>query len=803
LALLLLGCPDEVTTIIVTDAGVEGDASVGGDVGPGPDLGATRDQGVVPDEGLAPDAACDPAPGDPTPPPDGGVPIEAVTAPTAHHGCLDDRLFVEVPASSASALPPETFETLAGALLELDPRWFCPADAECPSPSAELRPLLPPLELPDGLGADAGARFLRIYFRRGDDPAPIEPDRLGDVIAFVRAVVASVPGAPAVYVGRECVAHILGVEPGATEAMRSWHLDRLGAEGGGADGAPVDVMLVDTGVPAALAATLDIDETDVRDLAGRDGDDEGPPHPHGGAMALFVEQLASNARIGSIRALGRDGMGAIGDVAAGIAVAVQARGFGDTPTVINLSVGWPPELGRPRLVPSSQGPVTEDPAGESVRYMLALAGQLSTAAAPLVTIAAAGNRPGHPAVNERVYEAWFGVDAQADPPTGCPAADLPTGPPLFYPAYWSRLPSCVAGQGPRFLTWAVGAIDDRDRDTALTIRGAQPPLVAPGQLVYAAHDALPAAAAVPVCSEEGTPDDGALRSPTAVTGTSVAAALTSGAIARLLGAGVDLTGAASPASALRQLAWATGVEVAGAAFDSAAIRRLNLCRALAATRCSDVVACAVDGPDDGSFDRAVDCAGAVTACAPACPDVEADSIEWPEAHRPLPPVACRCDRAADRGLAADGDCGDPEREDRACPYELGIDAHSLGTAGGQPGQPTCPDCSAFVRDGGPTARLDAWLELSSAMNPRTVVDSGFIVLRDSAGSAYSASLQKLSPVVDWKRGNTIVIKDARLSQSVRDRCLAGACSGELVTYTFDKAGKPKSKQVAPLRLTVK
>jgi len=99
--------------------------------------------------------------------------------------------------------------------------------------------------------------------------------------------------------------------------------------------------------------------------------------------------------------------------------------------------------------------------------------------------------------------------------------------------------------------------------------------------------------------------------------------------------------------------------------------------------------------------------------------------------------------------------------------------------------------------------LDAWLELSSAMNPRTVVDSGFIVLRDSAGSAYSASLQKLSPVVDWKRGNTIVIKDARLSQSVRDRCLAGACSGELVTYTFDKAGKPKSKQVAPLRLTVK
>jgi hypothetical protein len=471
------------------------------------------------------------------------------------------------------------------------------------------------------------------------------------------------PPAEAIRVGREC--RFPGAGYAATREMLEWHLERLGAVAPPAGPAPRSgaprIALIDTGVESGLP------------VAGRllpDGalDSVAPTHPHGSLMAALILQVFPAADITSIRALGAgdspQGFGTTADLARAI-----WRGLSTTapdrdplvPLIMSLSVGWPEVLSRPRRVRGLRRVVSpdtgrwtvdaetgvceviEDGPGEAVRYALAMAHHAAELrdGQPVSAFAAAGNRShalrgeatataaalGHldcaaPDNDPRLQAAW------CDGATARPEA------PLFLPALWGfegarvnpwQPEMCVP---PARLIEPVAAVDSRDLPTAADPEVPQVPLVAPGEQVYAAHRRL----SLGLAPIGGLCDTAALRGrrqPMALSGTSVAAALTSGIAAAVQSRALGLEMPPFGPEALARYLYVTGVGVAGAddvsaervSLEGMPVRRPNLCRALTVlgSDCgASVTDCARDlqagGPALGDPVELAACAAQAEAC---------------------------------------------------------------------------------------------------------------------------------------------------------------------------------------------
>ena len=800
----------------------------------------------------APDAddPCDPQPDSDLPhTADAGLQIPR--SRPGHDGCRSDIFFVDIPIWSSPGTPALPFD-LKGLLLGPDGRgvptdWFCPpdappaplsdggADAEVPSDAGLMprgrdvgAPGDSPCELdiaarraagggvvhvesvlnrspdPNAVVDDDAWRFFRIVL-----PRPVRDERLGTVVAAIRSAAGRIlPDPP--YVGRECVAVPLSVEPWATPQMRTWHLLRSGVDPNAEPPAhppmSMDVALIDTGIDSAVATAIGVHNPEV-EIVPIDGPWVGPIHPHGTAMSLFIRQMAPNAAVYSYRALDGNGVGLIGDVARAVESAIASRHNPEDPKalVVNFSVGWPPELGRPRRIAGTAE--HEDPVGESVRYMLHRARQLTQRDNPIVVIAAAGNRPGRRAINQRIYDAWFDLTG-AGAPTGCGIDVIPT---RFFPAAWSRVPTCVDPDDRQFLAWAVDAVNGFDRPSAMSVDGATTAVVAPGEHAYVGSDApgLPATPAVSACGPSDEPAlDGGFTTPRAYTGTSVAAALVSGAVARVLGRLAAQGVHGYSAATLRYLLYLTGEAVPGQTNDGDNVRRLSACRAEAAASCSATVMCLFDADDQPMLNPELLhlCQLHVGSCEaqPECPQIAQDWVAWPSEYRPGPNQVCQCnDVHAVRWQMAE-QC---QQADGACPFEKGIDTHSLGTVGSLPYSPPCPDCGwLFVRslDGGPE-HVDIRLSLNPDRRRRDPIRSAWLMFRelgangDTVSTRY-VSLKSLSTVETWKFGDDILLRDMPSPISLAGNLKPGSVEVELYIYSQSKPDHPVAKEVVPLRV---
>lgn len=351
--------------------------------------------------------------------------------------CHGDRYFVHVPAHASTARLPRDFAHALEAALN---------GAQRPLAFA-VAPTLPRRDT--GVWSDQHQRFLTVAYHGRRPPC--------DVLSQIRSTYQRLsPDGPPIYVGRECAAVGLGA---FDVADGDWPLAVMGAP---AEPAPAD------GVRVALLDTAP------------------DPGSHGDAMRALISEVA-DVTIAAYPVLGADGTGTLSDVAVGVDRALaEAR---TTPLVVNMSIGWPPELEQPR---DGLG-CLEDPAGEAVRYTLLMArlrdeGALAAGHdGPTAVVMAAGNRATMVAHQVRADD---GVD-----PFG---ARTPTRQQLFYPAERVRDAAYLASINRSFDVddasgddWktplaAVAATDVHDLRSAFSPPAMTHRLVAPGVRVTAA-----------------------------------------------------------------------------------------------------------------------------------------------------------------------------------------------------------------------------------------------------------------------------------------------------------------------------
>ncbi|MCB9526266.1 MAG: S8/S53 family peptidase, partial [Myxococcales bacterium] len=598
-----------------------------------------------------------------------GLITPAADGPDTFPEALSQRLLADIQGRAGAELP----------------GWFCPEGAcgeACREALGTLRvdvaSLLPERDV-NGRRADGHRRFWRIRFtsdRDERDPffavQPAAQCALMDLLRPAAQGVAREFGVPPdrlgqIKVGRQaCVVRPMSVDP-------QWPAQAMFLEPP-ARPLQVDpavrpvVALIDTGVdPARHPDAL---EFDVLGL-GPDPYDAGP-NPHGSAMGDFVRAFvgAGGAELWSYRVMDAGGTGPVGAVARALDEAL----FNDNrPLVANLSLAWLPEYERTRKLADDCG-ATEDAAGEAVRYLLAVARELDSRQRPVLVVAAGGNRP----LDNETPEAFF-VD-QAAEYGACTAGWWAAGrSPMLVPAEWTRTWVGAQCGGARPPLVAVGAVDLLGRRSSLAVPDplTEPPLVAPGEHVT----------------------DGRRN---VWSGSSVSAAFTSGAVARLWASyadrGVTLSGAET--AALLNLA---ARDLGRATWGNAPVRHLAADRLHQAAACPDLqwaLSCLVEGFEPAECWNVCELFGAEpdpalpggpvepgTACeaawdeALAAEDACSLANDW-RACVPDGPGQVRPGRALSFDQAGPGESPDRGRSE------------ALGRVGPQPTWPPCGACIA-------------------------------------------------------------------------------------------------------------
>lgn len=638
---------------------------------------------------------------------------------TIGRGCYDDRFFIDVPADQA-ALPAGYAAALQD---ELDAAKIQLLDFICPDGDMVCRD--PTRPTPASVSAPLQAnRSWTVVF-----DAPVRAAKLCEAVGGLQQMaglahqaVAEGPLEGELFVGRECAMRTLDAEQEASRDMQEWHLDTL-FQGilPAPSRVPIDVVIVDTGIRQQL-----VDDFEIRSLGSAldvgGADPMAPLHPHASHMALLVKKMSESAQLYDLRVLDEDGNGAIADLAAALERIHLSDLFEAGPLIVNLSLGWPPELSRPRRITGPNNcEAFEAPVGESVRWALAQLDSRNEAHSTIV-LAAAGNRPGRASLNGDLYSSLFSVRTDnggnmvpAHQP--CPNVTIPPSPDWFYPAEWNRRPTCLGDganiEAPRYTVWAIGATNARDERSRLTIDGPEAPVVAPGEHVYVTYDQSDAPVET-MCNAVG--DAGPLVLPAAITGSSASTALVAGAVAEVQSLLVDNLVDPLKAADMQHLVHLTGDPV-GDGFSRRAwrpdpggngtveIRRLSWCKLFFAveqsifnpgSRCSDALACVRPaGGRPAVVDGAVtdDCGDAVRECGDQspCNPVVWDHIPWRPGYQAA--VTCREPEICPVAWTPSAPC----EAAGMCPYEGLTEQHSAAPLGPQPGEPTCPDCS-FLND---------------------------------------------------------------------------------------------------------
>lgn len=677
------------------------------------------------------------------------------TYPTEARACRSDALFVDVPLHLDPAWRDLAFVPRLEAELESrvelsNQAWFCLGRAGCLGEAVrvEARSVLP--ERRDPFRGDGHLRFLRIRFfgaKSGRGLSLTDAAQCA-AVAAARAAVSLTAGVPAdtYWVGRECDALAASLESQPSAQMLTWHLDALGLPGGAATlpaAAPsgrVDLALVDSGVLPGVGSAVGLATS--FDAVGTPG-----LHEHGSAMALLSRQLAPQAGLHDVRALAAGGAG----TSEGLATALDEAVFGagsSRPLVVNLSLGWPAELSRTARIRGGTCSSFEDPFGEAVRYVLDAARRLDDSGGrPVFISAAAGNRP------RPVPAALFPpppsgiVDHECSPPS--------PGPALFVPGDYARVDSCRAAAPDLRLTHAASVVDARHRPATLSIPGAETPLVAPGEHVMV--DAAGAASA-PMCSA-GQSFPPPVTLPASLSGSSVAAALVSGAAARAQEARLAARRAPLSQPALSRLLYLTGRGLCRATAAGAPVRELHVGRldlALSASACEELVVCAEQTTASGVALLQA-CAPGLVACGLEASDGQGGlapcAAPGPTALAPptnYQPAACALSRTAAAVAVPRAACAP------ACPDDAGQSPSLLGSIGPQPSEGGCPWCTLELGPS-PGEVMVGLFELNPAFEPTTTIADPWLVISGQTQSSgqpttYYVDLSTVTSPAEWYPG---------------------------------------------------
>lgn len=775
-------------------------------------------------DGPLPDAA----PIDATPP-DAAVDAIPPTDPfVLYPGCRSDVFFVEVPLLGApfGHDDPAVRADLLAALearVAADRSWFCEADdANCAA-----RPITPRVVsliepgpgTPANIAAALTARFMRVVFTHDATPVRVRPEALCDVVATIRA---NVP--EGIHVGRECDLSPQGVEGLAADPrnpMRHWHLARLGLapvlDGRtpiaytppslpGLRPEAVRLVVIDTGLDPQVADRLraanEIDRTTG-----------GPRHPHGTGMTLLAHQVMPDAQVVPDRILDGQGVGSTGALAQALHHALFEL---PRPVIVNLSLGWPAELSSPRALTGEDGCETiEDGVGEAARYVLWEARSVQMERGPALVVAAAGNRP-----PEGVIADLFDDNGAA---AACEIEGVPGPPWRFMPAEWGRRSSCVIADSPDapfettdVLLLPVGAVDGLDRPAGVSIAGAEPALVAPGEHVYAWLDDDPRLPADPAC--DGAAADPGLRLPAVYSGTSAATALMSGAAAFVAAHWTALNQQrrqnrlpalpALTAKLLARLLYVSGAPVCAGPDDGAnrfnstgtPVRRVDVGALVELLQCPDLhltAECLLDQEGSGLWGAAGDvdlrCAAACPLPGRRCTPVEGAVTAWPDAYEdqvpacaPRPPGELRATACRD-GVCAVTDL--PNRFD-------------LGSAGPQPIHPLCPECALFAFRN-PGDDLTRVLRLELQINPKLDLGTQVFGAWLKVEGVGSWDLAPQADFAAWKPGAAIEVEFVP-TQGVAQYPIGTWTRGKVTLITDIKAPDGDvSADTSPLRVFIK
>lgn len=517
----------------------------------------------------------------------------------------------------------------------------------------------------------------------------------------------------------------LGVDPVTVNALRvgreacsvrpmaahpSCDIERLEAAPG-ADGAPdATIALIDTGVDAGFLGELGVTD-EITALMTPSLSDDGTVHLHGTAMAELIRRIASveAANLKSYRTMTGGGIGVVADVARALD---DATTKGDGPTVINLSLGWLPEQGRSRLLRGPACTTTEDDIGEAMRYALSIAAERDTAETPVVVVAAAGNRPlsgenpvAFDVVNTVGFDAWTSDWWTPNQPG--------RREPMLMPAQYERLDGTLV---------AVGAVDGGDRRAALSIMPpeSEPHLTAPGQFV-------------PFASVEALTSD-----MTTLSGSSLAAAYTSAAIARTFDAlhdrrQIDPDVPAISGAEAAAFVYLLAADVGRAGAAGLPIRRVALDRlddALACEALTQVLKCVIlHAHDRGELLEECSVVEELCHLEPSTPCAHPLSgAEGCEEEFDM--IVTEADGSTtvwqDTG-GAPMTFGDPMaggQPDR-------IDDALLGGVGPSPHIPPCSDCEVILAT--TTQQLALWMQMTTQYPSGTLFYSPELLLYDAAG----------------------------------------------------------------------
>jgi hypothetical protein len=668
--------------------------------------------------------------------------FQAPTAPTPRT-CASSRYVIEA-ALWADALPTDFETSMESGVLPLASWFGCSGGLVACRFRTVLTPVLQNLStapVVPALRRDGHRRSFLVHFEQyfwfgGTwSRATVAPGQECFVVAALRAATqarvgrslscgsASAPCTtqPPVLISRSCDVVAQDVEGVLPDSTTTWATTRIGA--GQLNATPVDVALVDTGIPPSpsglyggLAVSGELGLPDF-EPGPRDG-----WHPHGTAMAALIRQAAPNARLRSFRALDRTGVGSLSSVARSVDNALFDFGwaYGQTPRrplVVNLSVGAPGHFLRPAPLSSGTCSTWEDGAGETLRYVMAVAGELDASGPAVFISASSGN-----SVLERAASTESLSVGRGSARTPCSSLDVAPAKSSFIPAAFGESPSCRGGLR-RLPVLPVGASTWADTRSTLTQVEAAPLLLAPGERVYADTPSLPRAPSSIGCNSSADISLAkGFEGPMSVSGTSASAALVSAGAARLIGLrpGGPRTTTRWTAGAVASLLYVSGSSVrrwgpSGTLECAGPQRRLSLARAefaltSGATACESLRACAtgvtgVDAPMlSACVASAAACLGTPTCLAPSPePSWEAAYSSWVAAAAPV----CRTPRASSMPP--------PRQRGATLP-----DVHLAGL-GPQPAGSGCPNCAVrLVRD--PSPRLMLLLELSDVYEGGRVLD---------------------------------------------------------------------------------
>ncbi|MEQ9503147.1 MAG: S8 family serine peptidase [Deltaproteobacteria bacterium] len=682
---------------------------------------------------------------------------------TAARPCRADSFFVEIPVGLANVWPDLAFLAQSKADLESylgnhASQWFCPpSQPTCLNGqvAVAIESVLPARAWP-ATRADGHLRFLRVRFSDNSGTLSVQPDWQCDAVEEIRSTIADRNGLLAddeFYVGRECDASVASAQAVPTHDMLTWHLTDIGLPASEGVSAPasseelVDLALIDAGVGAALHASLGV--TSVTDLHPNRTNH----HVHGRGMATFARQVGPSLRMTDIAVLDAGGQGTMADVAIGIDAAL----FGGTntspprPLVLQMSLGFPPELAQPAGISGVGGSCTshENAAGEVIRYMLDVAARMDRdGQRPVFVSAASGNRA------VRVPAGTFPAPPANVLHVTCGAT--PNTPALYYPGQWSQEATCrVNDPTITHAAIAVGAVDERLRATGVAIPGAETPLVAPGQHVYAANSAAHGMPMDPICGAGGT-NDYLDALPRAFTGSSVSAALVAGAAARAQHQRLMQGDAPLTRLALARVLYLTGRDLCRSTAAGVPVRMLAVDRLDHALRsCPALVACAqnIVGTEPIPAGTLAACATEVQACgfAPACTTPSRPGpITW-DPNYTSKRIVCG-DATATAPWQDVSACG------AQCPFESHPERTAIGSLGPQPMVPLCPDCPAQFEPG----KIVMSLELTADGDPKTAIENPYLVLNGpplvNGKPTEEYIALPTAPDVDWALGNHLDIE---------------------------------------------